>query len=212
MVGLIGKKVGMTQVFDETGNMLPVTIVQVEANVVVNERKADRDGYNAVILGAFEMKEKNVKKPYAGQFREGIKPRKVCVEIRDFEKKYEIGSELSVDLFEGIEYVDVKGISKGKGFQGVVKRHGFAGGRKTHGSKFHRTPGSTGQSAWPSRVFKGSRMAGRMGGENVTVQNLKLVKIDAEKNILLIKGSVPGPRNRVVLVYKSKKKGNAKSK
>lgn len=208
MLGLIGKKVGMTQVFDETGNVLPVTIVHVEPNVIVGERKADRDGYNAVILGAFEMKEKNVKKPYAGQFREGIKPRKICVEIKDFENKYEIGNELSVSLFKGVPFVDVKGISKGKGYQGVVKRHGFAGGRKTHGSKFHRTPGSTGQAASPSRVFKGSKMAGRMGSDKVTVQNLQLVKIDAEKNILLLKGAVPGPRNRIVMVLKSKKKGN----
>jgi large subunit ribosomal protein L3 len=212
MLGLIGKKAGMTQVFDETGNMLPVTIIQVEPNIIVGERKEDRDGYNAVILGAFEMKEKNVKKSYAGQFREGIKPRKICVEIKDFDKEYEIGKELSVDLFEGIQFVDVRGISKGKGYQGVVKRHGFAGGRKTHGSKFHRTPGSTGQAAWPSRVFKGSKMAGRMGTDKVTVQNLQLIKIDAEKNILLIRGSVPGPRNRTVMVFKSKKKGNAKSK
>jgi large subunit ribosomal protein L3 len=207
MLGLIGKKVGMTQVFDEAGNILPVTIVQVEPNVVVGERKKDKDGYDAVVIGAFEMKEKNVKKPYAGQFREGIKPLKMCIEIKNFENDYEIGKELSVSLFEGVQFVDVQGISKGKGYQGVVKRHGFAGGRKTHGSKFHRTPGSTGMAAWPSRVFKGSKMAGRMGNDKVTVQNLKLVKIDAEKNILLVKGAIPGPRNKVVMVYRSKKKG-----
>lgn len=210
MLGLIGKKVGMTQVFDKTGNMLPVTVVKIEPNIVIGDRKEERDGYNAVVIGTFEMKEKSVKKPYAGQFPEGIKPRKMCVEIRDFENNYEIGGELSVDIFEGIQFVDVKGISKGKGYQGVIKRHGFAGGRKTHGSKFHRAPGSTGQAAWPSRVFKGSKMAGRMGSDKVTVQNLRLVKVDTENNILLIKGSVPGPKNRAVMVFKSKKKGNEK--
>jgi large subunit ribosomal protein L3 len=208
MLGLIGKKIGMTQVFDDAGNMLPVTIVQVEPNLIVGERKKDRDGYDAVVLGAFDIKEKNVTKPYAGQFKDGMKPRKTCVEIRNFEKDYELGKELSVALFEGIQFVDVKGISKGKGYQGVVKRHGFAGGRKTHGSKFHRAPGSTGMAAWPSRVFKGTKMPGRMGSDNVTIQNLELVKIDPEKNILLIKGSVPGPKNRTVMVFKSKKKGN----
>ena len=207
MLALIGKKIGMTQVFDDAGNMLPVTIVQVEPNVVVGERDKEKDGYKAVILGAFELKEKKVRKPYAGQFPEGVKPKKVCVEIRNFEKEYEIGKELSVALFEGTKFVDVKGISKGKGYQGVMKRHGFRGGRKTHGSKFHRTPGSTGMAAWPSRVFKGTKMAGRMGTEKVTVQNLKLVRIDSEKNSLLIKGAIPGPRNSTVIVYKSRKKG-----
>jgi len=208
MLGLIGKKIGMTQVFDESGNVQPVTVVKVEQNVVVGERKKDKDGYDAVILGAFEMKEKNVKKPYAGQFPEGIKPRKICLEIKDFEKEYEVSKELSVDIFEGIHFVDVKGISKGKGYQGVMKRHGFHGGRKTHGSKFHRAPGSTGMAAWPSRVIKGTKMPGRMGSDQVTLQNLQLIKIDMDKSSLLIKGAVPGPKNSTVIVYKSKKKGH----
>ena len=212
MFGLIGKKIGMTQVFDEAGNIQPVTIVQVETNVVVGERTEKKDGYNALILGTIDMKEKSIKKPYAGQFPKGVNPKKICVEIGDFEKEYEIGKEFSVALFEGIQFVDVKGTSKGKGYQGVVKRHGFAGGRKTHGSKFHRTAGSTGMAAWPSRVFKGTKMAGRMGNEKVTVQNLRLIKIDAEKKSLLIKGAVPGPRNSMVIVYKSKKKGTVVKK
>jgi large subunit ribosomal protein L3 len=209
MFALIGKKIGMTQVFDESGNMLPVTVVHIEPNVIVGERKVEKDGYDAVILGAFEMKEKKVKKPYAGQFPEGVKPQKVCVEIQNFDKEYEIGKELTVSLFEGAQFVDVKGVSKGKGYQGVMKRHGFAGGRKTHGSKFHRAPGSTGMAAWPSRVFKGTRMPGRMGNDKVTIQNMKLVKIDIEKNSLLINGAVPGSRNSTVIVCVAKKKNTA---
>jgi large subunit ribosomal protein L3 len=208
MVGLIGKKVGMTQVFDENGNIIPVTIVTVPPNLVVGERHGEKNGYNAVILGAFTQKETRVIKPIKGQFPEGVTPRKVLVEIRNFEKEYEIGKELTVDIFNGIDFIDVRGMTKGKGCQGVIKRHGFHGGSKTHGSKFHRTPGSTGSSSFPSKVFKGLKMAGRMGGKKNTVQNLRLVKLDTERNILLIKGAIPGPRDATVIILKSRKKSS----
>ncbi|MBN1699503.1 MAG: 50S ribosomal protein L3 [Spirochaetales bacterium] len=208
MVGLIGKKIGMTQVFDESGNIIPVTVVAVPQNVVIGERNTEKNGYDAVILGAFEQKESRVIKPVKGQFKDGLTPQKVMIEIRDFEKEYEIGKALTVDVFQGIDFIDVRGVTKGKGYQGVMKRHGFSGGRKTHGSKFHRAQGSTGSSSFPSRVFKGLKMAGRMGGAAMKVQNLRLVKIDTEKNTLLIKGAIPGPKNATVVILKAKKKGH----
>ena len=206
MLGLIGKKIGMTQVFDESGNLVPVTAVEIEPNFVVGERTEERHGYRAVILGAFEKKSTRVKKPVAGQFPEGVPTTRLVAEFRDYDVECKVGDSLGLDLFEGVGYVDVQGASKGKGYQGVVKRHGFRGGSKTHGSKFHRANGSTGMAAWPSRVFKGTKMAGRMGGMRTSVQNLSLVSIDQEKNLLLIKGSVPGTRNSIVIVKKAKKK------
>lgn len=206
MLGLIGKKVGMTQVFTEEGNIIPVTLIQVDTHYVVNKRTSDKDGYEAVVLGSVEAREKKVTKPYKGQFPGDIKPTKKLFEIRGFDKECNVGDTLELDIFEGIKFVDVKAISKGKGFQGVMKRHGFSGGRKTHGSKFHRAPGSTGQAAWPSRVFKGTKMPGRMGADLTTVQNLKLVKIDKDQKVVLVKGAVPGAKNSFVLITKAKKK------
>jgi large subunit ribosomal protein L3 len=206
MLGLIGKKLGMTQVFDDSGNIVPVTAVEIEPNYVLGERTEGKHGYNAVILATLKAKKKRVKKPVAGQFPEGIEPTRLMVEFRDYELECKVGDSLGPDVFEGVSFVDVQGASKGKGYQGVVKRHGFRGGRKTHGSKFHRTHGSTGMAASPSRVFKGTKMAGRMGGQRVTAQNLNLLAVDKERNLLLIKGSIPGTRNSVVIVKKAKKK------
>jgi large subunit ribosomal protein L3 len=206
MIGLIGKKIGMTQVFDQTGRLIPVTVVQIAPNVVVGKKVADKDGYDAVIVGVYEKKKIQITKPYAGQFPQPVKPTRILRELRGFEKEVVVGESLDVKTLEGIRYVDVTATSKGKGFQGVVKRWNFAGGRATHGSKFHREPGSTGQSTWPHRTFKNVKLPGRMGRETVTVQNLKVVRVDAEKGCILIRGAVPGPRNCDVVVRNAVKK------
>ncbi len=205
MLSLIGKKVGMTQVFDEFGVLTPVTVVKVEENVVIANKNIKRDGYAAVVLGSIDKKEKSVTKPVAGQFKEGVTPKRKVVEVRDFGKECSVGDAFGVELIEGVEYVDVIGTSKGKGFQGVMKRHNFGGGRKSHGSKFHRANGSTGMAAYPAKVIKGTKMAGRMGGERKTVQNLRVVKIDTERQVLLIQGAVPGTKDSFVIVRKAKK-------
>ncbi|MDA3958458.1 50S ribosomal protein L3 [Oceanispirochaeta sp.] len=206
MIGLIGKKAGMTQVFDSEGKLTPVTVIKVEPNVVVANRTVESDGYSAVVLGAVEMKSSHVSKPYAGQFKDDTTPKKHVMELRDFERECNVGDSFGVELLEEFSFVDVIGTSKGKGFQGVMKRHNFSGGRATHGSKFHRVGGSTGMAAYPSKVIKGTKMAGRMGGERKTIQNLEVVKVDAEKKVVLVKGAVPGTKDSVVLVRKAKKK------
>ncbi len=206
MVGLIGKKVGMTQVFDDRGELTPVTVIQIDKNTVVGERTEDKDNYSAVIIGAESMKKNRVKKPYAGQFKAVDVPLRHLMEFKEFDQEVAIGDTLGVEVFNDFEYVDVTGITKGKGYQGVVKRYGFGGGRKTHGSKFHRTNGSTGMAAWPSRVIKGTKMAGRMGGEKRTAQNLRIIKVDEEKQIILVKGQVPGRRGGMLVVRTAKKK------
>jgi len=206
MIGIIGKKLGMTQVFDETGKLIPVTVVQVVPNVVVGKKTTEVDGYNAVVVGVYEKKKTRVTKPYGGQFVEGIAPTRILREMRDFEKDVKVGDKLDAAVLDGIRYVDVTATSKGKGFQGVVKRWGFAGGRSTHGSKFHREPGSTGQSTYPHKSFKNIKLPGRMGRERVTVLNLRVVRVDAEKGVVLVRGALPGPRNCDVLVRKAIKK------
>lgn len=206
MVGLIGTKLGMTQVFDETGILIPVTVIKVEKNTIVATRDEEKNGYNAVVLGSVEAKDKRLSKPYKGQFGEALKPTKHLFEVRDFEGDVKVGDTLGLELFEDVFFVDIVGKSKGKGYQGVIKRHGFHGGQKTHGSKFHRAPGSTGMAAWPSRVFKGTKMPGRMGFDRKTVQNLKVVKIDSEKQVILVKGAVPGRNNSTVIVKQARKK------
>jgi len=206
MIGIIGKKLGMTQVFDETGKLIPVTVVQVVPNVVVGKKTTEVDGYDAVVVGVYEKKKSRVTKPYGGQFVEGIAPTKILREMRDFEKDVKVGDKLDAAVLDGIRYVDVTATSKGKGFQGVVKRWGFGGGRSTHGSKFHREPGSTGQSTYPHKSFKNIKLPGRMGRERVTVLNLKVVRVDAEKGVVLVRGALPGPRNCDVLVRKAIKK------
>jgi len=206
MIGLIGKKIGMTQVFDETGRLVPVTVIAVAPNSVVARKTKDEDGYDAVVLGYGDMKKVAVTKPYAGQFPEGMTPKKLVKEMRDFDGAVEVGQQLGVAAFEGVRFVDVMATSKGKGFQGVVKRWGFGGGRNTHGSKFHREPGSTGMSTYPHKTFKNRKLPGRMGGERVTMQNLKVIKLDAENGFMLIRGAVPGPRNCTVVVSSAVKK------
>jgi large subunit ribosomal protein L3 len=200
MLGLFAKKVGMTQVFDEAGNMVPVTVMRVDPNVVIAQKTEEKDGYKAVVVGIDEAKKSRVTKPYAGQFPENIAPKKRLKELRDFEKEVAVGDKLGVEVLEGIRYVDVSGVSKGKGFQGVVKRYGFGGGRKTHGSKFHREPGSTGQSTYPHKTFKNVKLPGRMGREKVTVLSQRVVKMDTEKQLILVKGAVPGINKGLVFV------------
>ena len=206
MIGLIGKKVGMTQVFDEKGILTPVTVVYFDQNTVVSQCAEEKNGYNAVVLGSVDVKESRMRKPLRGQFKDPVKPKKYLAEIRDFDQECSVGDEIGLDVFEGCTYVDVRGTTKGKGYQGVIKLHGFHGGRDTHGSKFHRVGGSTGQNTYPGHSFKGLKMAGRMGGNRATLQNLKIVKIDKEKKVLLIKGAVPGATNGMVIVTTAKKK------
>lgn len=207
MIELVGKKIGMTQVFDDSGVLTPVTVIEVEDSVVVGERTPKRDGYRACILGAIDLKASQVTKPYAGQFKGETEPKKYLYEIRDLESEFEVGMKVGIESLNGSGYVDVTGVSKGKGYQGVMKRHGYGGGRRSHGSKFHRAPGSTGMAAWPSKVLKGTKMPGRMGAEQTTMQNLPVVSIDEENSLLLVAGSIPGRRNGIVFVKSAKKKG-----
>ena len=206
MLGLIGKKVGMTQVFDAQGRLTPVTVIKIEDNVVVGERTDEKNGYKAAVLGSIDKKKSTVTKPYAGQFKNVCEPKRVVVEFRDYEKEVKVGEVLGVDVFKDTTYVDVSGTSKGKGFAGGMRRYGFSGGRDTHGSKFHRDLGGPPMSSTPPRTVKGHRMAGHMGNENVTVQNLKVVKIDEDLQVLMVKGAIPGPTHSVVIVKKAVKK------
>ena len=206
MVGLIGRKVGMTQVFDENGVLIPVTVIHIEDNVVVQKRVADKNGYSAVVLGSVDKKKSRITKPYAGQFGEKIAPKRFLLEIRDFEQDANIGDTLGVDLLQNHEFVDVRGVSKGKGFQGVMKRHGFHGGPGGHGAKFHRENGSTGMNTFPGHTLPGTRMPGRMGGDRTTIQNLRIVRIDAANKALLVKGAIPGTRESLVIVTNAKKR------
>ena len=200
MLGLMAKKVGMTQVFDEVGNLVPVTVMRIDPNIVIAQKTKEKDGYAAVVLGVDDLKASRASKPYAGQFPENISPKKILKEFRDFEKEVKAGDALGAEIFEGIRYVDVSGVSKGKGFQGVMKRYGFGGGRATHGSKFHREPGSTGQNTYPHKTFKNRKMPGRMGREKVTVLSLRLVKLDTENQLVMVRGAVPGLNKGLVVV------------
>ena len=206
MLGLIGKKVGMTQVFDAQGKLIPVTVIKVEDNVVIANRTDDKNGYSAAVVATGEIKKSQTTKPYAGQFKDVCEPKKVVMEMRDFDNEVNVGDKLGVDLFKEVAYVDVTGVSKGKGYQGGMKRYGFGGGRKTHGSKFHRDLGGTAMSSTPAHTFKGHRMAGHMGNEQVTVQNLKLVAVDSEMQVIMVKGAIPGPTDSTVVVKKAVKK------
>jgi large subunit ribosomal protein L3 len=202
--GLLGKKLGMTQVWDENNRLVPVTVVEITPNVVTQVRTPDVDGYSAVQIAYGQIDPRKVNKPAAGHFdKAGVTPRRHLTEVRTADAaEYTAGQELTVDtVFEAGQLVDVVGTSKGKGFAGVMKRHNFKGVSASHGAhRNHRKPGSIGASSTPSRVFKGMRMAGRMGGERVTVLNLKVHSVDAEKGLLLVKGAVPGARGRIVFV------------
>jgi large subunit ribosomal protein L3 len=206
MSGLIGKKLGMTSIFDERGRMVPVTVIQTGPCYVTEIRTKERHGYDSLQLGFEEKRDKSVKKPERGHFaKAGVKSMRYLREFRTFPDvgQFKLGDVIKADLFQVGELVKVTGISKGKGFQGVVKRHHFGGGPDTHGqSDRTRAPGSVGASSYPSRVLKGMRMAGRMGNDRVTVRNLRVVRVDSENNIVMVRGAVPGARNGVVLVIK----------
>ena len=207
MLGLYARKLGMTQVFDEAGNLMPVTVMRFDPNVVIAKKTKEEDGYAAVVVGIDEEKKNRVTKAKAGQFPGNITPKKRIRELRDFEKEVAVGDSLGIEVLEGVRYVDVSGVSKGKGFQGVVKRYGFGGGRKTHGSKFHREPGSTGQNTYPAKTFKNVKLPGRMGREKVTVLSLRVIKTDPEKQLIMVRGAVPGINKGLVFVRSAVKKG-----
>jgi len=205
MPGLIGKKIGMTSVFDADGKNVPCTVIEAGPCVVTQIRTVEKDGYAAVQLAYDEKKEKRTSKPMKGHFEKaGTTPKRKLVEFKDFEQEFNLGDTITVsDVFtEDLKWVDIAGTSKGKGFQGVVKRHGFSGvGGQTHGQHNRlRAPGSLGASSWPSRVFKGMRMAGRMGGDKVKVLNLKVLKVIPENNLIIVKGSIPGAKGSYVIL------------
>lgn len=208
--GILGKKLGMTQVFDDENRVVPVTVVEAGPCVVTQIRTAETDGYNAIQIAFGDIDPRKTKKPQAGHFKKaGVTPRRHVAEIRmDDVSGYEVGQDVTVDIFDGVDFVDVTGISKGHGYAGAMKRHGFAGQGAAHGNQAaHRRVGGIGGAATPGRVFKGKRMAGRMGNDRVTTQNLKLQKIDAESNLLLIKGAIPGVRGGLVTVKTAVKGG-----
>jgi large subunit ribosomal protein L3 len=205
--GIIGKKLGMTQVFDEDGSAVGVTAIEVEPSVILQVKTKDKDGYEAIQIGYGRTKQKNVTKPLQGHLNKANKG--FFRFIREFpvqSETYEVGQEITADIFKIGDYVDIVGTSKGKGFQGVVKRHGFGGGRATHGSMHHRAPGSIGASADPARVFKGTKMGGQMGNVRKTIQNLQVWQVRSDRNLLLLKGAVPGSKNGFVLIKKATKK------
>ena len=205
MSGLIGKKIGMTSLFDDEGKNLACTVVQAGPCIVTQIKNEDKDGYNSVQLGFFDKKETRINKAETGHYKKAkTDPKRKIVEFKRFDSELNVGDVIYVDHFTEGEYVDVSGISKGKGFQGVVKRHGFAGvGQSTHGQHNRlRAPGSIGAASYPARVFKGMRMAGQMGNSKVTVQNLKVLKVIPEKNLLVLKGAVPGHKNSFIVIRK----------
>ncbi|MFK4310735.1 large subunit ribosomal protein L3 [Bacillus sp. RC242] len=199
--GILGRKIGMTQVFAENGELIPVTVIAANPNVVLQKKTTETDGYNAIQLGFEDKREKLTNKPEQGHTaKASTTPKRFIREIRDADVDgLEVGQEVKVEVFTAGEIVDVTGISKGKGFQGVIKRHGQSRGPMSHGSRYHRRPGSMGPVA-PNRVFKGKKLAGRMGGDQVTIQNLEIVQVDTERNLLLVKGNVPGAKKSLVVV------------
>ena len=204
MIGLIGKKIGMTQLFDEKGEGIPVTVIEAGPCTITEVRTLERDGYRAVQLGYGGVRERRLTRPTLGQFQKrNLPPARFLREFRveDLDG-FEVGKHLTVELFEKGRHVDVQGVTKGRGFQGVVKRYGFVAGHASHGPTHGKQPGSIGASAYPSRVVKGKRLPGRMGGVNFTAKNLEVVGVDAEQNVLLVRGAVPGPSNGLVMVKK----------
>ncbi len=218
---LLGKKRGMTQIFDDKGNIIVCTVIEVEPNVVTQIKTKEKDGYNAIQLGFDKVRGKTqhtisnrVTKPLLGHYKKaGVEPRKHLIESKtDFTEEFDLGQEIAINVFEDIQYIDATAVSKGKGYQGVMKRHNFAGGPASHGSGFHRHAGSTGMRSTPGRGLPGGKKAGQMGNEQVTVQNLQVVKVDVENQLIMIKGQVPGPRNGLVHIKQAvKKTANKKS-
>ena len=206
MPGLIGRKIGMTSVFSADGKNVPCTVIEAGPCVVTQVKTVDTDGYNALQLAFGEAKEKNTTMPMMGIFKKaGTTPKSHLAEFK-FDEEHNLGDTITVDIFNDVEFVDVVGTSKGKGFQGVMKRWGFHGGRATHGSKFHREPGGTGNCTTPGHCFKNTKLPGRMGFRRVTVQNLKIVKIDPELNVILVRGAVPGNKDCTLIVKSAVKK------
>jgi large subunit ribosomal protein L3 len=204
---LIGQKVGMTQIFDEKGHIVPVTVIEVGPCTVTQVKTVDQDGYNAIQLGFQDAKESKLTKPELGKFTKSkLQPKKYLREFRvDSVEGINVGDELKADVFQAGDKVDIQGTSKGKGFQGVIKRHGQSRGPMGHGSMYHRRPGSMGPTSTPGRVFKGKNLPGHMGNVTVTIQNLEVVKVDLDKNVILVKGSVPGAKKSILKIKQSVK-------
>ena len=206
MKGILGKKIGMTQIFTEVGAVVPVTVVEAGPVVVTQIKTVEKDGYNAVQVGFGDVKEKSLNKPQKGHLAAANTLKKHLKEFRvDSVEGYTVGQEIKADLFAAGEMIDVTGISKGKGFQGPIKRHGQSRGPESHGSRYHRRPGSMGACSFPGRVFKNKKLAGHMGSVKVTVQNLEVVKVDADKNLILVKGAIPGPKGSMVTIKEAVK-------
>ncbi len=204
--GLIGKKVGMTQIFDESGKVIPVTAIEAGPCVVAQVKTEETDGYTAIQLGFGDVKEKKVNKPVKGHFAKGnVTPKKHLREFRVDSVEVKVGDELKADVFAAGDKIDIQGTSKGKGFQGVIKRHGQSRGPMGHGSMYHRRPGSMGPTSTPGRVFKGKKLPGHMGVQTVTIQNLEVVRVDLDKNVILVKGSVPGAKGAILKIKSSVK-------
>ena len=206
MKGILGKKLGMTQIFTEEGIVVPVTVVEAGPNVVTQVKTVEKDGYNAIQVGFEDAKEKSLNKPQKGHLAAANVLKKHLKEFRvDSVEEYTVGQEIKADLFAAGEKIDVTGTSKGKGFQGPIKRHGQSRGPESHGSRYHRRPGSMGACSFPGRVFKNKKLAGHMGSVKVTVQNLEVVRVDADKNLILVKGAIPGPKGSMVTIKEAVK-------
>ena len=206
MKGILGKKLGMTQIFTEEGIVVPVTVVEAGPNVVTQVKTVEKDGYNAIQVGFEDAKEKSLNKPQKGHLAAANVLKKHLKEFRvDAVEEFTVGQEIKADLFSAGEKIDVTGTSKGKGFQGPIKRHGQSRGPESHGSRYHRRPGSMGACSYPGRVFKNKKLAGHMGSVKVTVQNLEVVRVDADKNFILVKGAIPGAKGSVVTLKEAVK-------
>ena len=206
MKGILGKKLGMTQIFTEEGIVVPVTVVKAGPNVVTQVKTVEKDGYNAIQVGFEDAKEKSLNKPQKGHLAAANVLKKHLKEFRvDAVEEFTVGQEIKADLFAAGEKIDVTGTSKGKGFQGPIKRHGQSRGPESHGSRYHRRPGSMGACSFPGRVFKNKKLAGHMGSVKVTVQNLEVVRVDADKNLILVKGAIPGPKGSMVTIKEAVK-------
>ena len=206
MKGILGKKLGMTQIFTEEGIVVPVTVVEAGPNVVTQVKTVEKDGYNAIQVGFEDAKEKSLNKPQKGHLAAANVLKKHLKEFRvDAVEEFTVGQEIKADLFAAGEKIDVTGTSKGKGFQAPIKRHGQSRGPESHGSRYHRRPGSMGACSFPGRVFKNKKLAGHMGSVKVTVQNLEVVRVDADKNLILVKGAIPGPKGSMVTIKEAVK-------